>query len=66
MEPEVKIEVSGDLVIQTITSTVERDKAQYLQEKLDELEAHDKGVEEYIKARAEQREILVNLIEQLK
>jgi cell division FtsZ-interacting protein ZapD len=63
MEQEVKIEVQGELVVQTTSTIVEFDKEQYLAEKLKELEDHNAGVEAYIAAsniRKTELETLIN------
>lgn len=65
MEADIKIEVQGDIVVQTISTSVEFNKEEYLSQKIKELEAHNAGVEAYLAASNLKKEELETLIKQL-
>ncbi len=65
MEADIKIEVQGDIVVQTTSTSVEFDKVDYLAQKLKELEDHNSGVEAYLEASNLKKVELETVIKQL-
>ena len=65
MEADIKIEVQGDIVVQTTSTSVEFNKDEYLAQKIKELEDHNAGVEAYIVASNIRKVELETVINQL-
>ena len=66
MEADITIEVQGDIVVQTTSTSVEYNKEEYLAQKLKELEDHNEGVEAYLEAANKIKQDLENIIKSLK
>ena len=65
MEQDIKIEVQGDKVVQTTSTSVEFNKEEYLAQKLKELEDHNAGVEAYLAASNLKKQELETIIKSL-
>jgi hypothetical protein len=66
MASEIQIKVDGDLVIETTSISKEFNKEEFLAQKLQELEDHNKGVAAYLEAANIKKEELEDIINKLK